>query len=295
MIPRGPIVAALIMIELAIAGEAVIALRGGQFAPPQAARLVVPTGSPTRIVEDGPHDVFDASGRPALSVDIGYADLTIITREASQIDVSVSASNAFGFFRATAPINARSDGEILHIATDGGPMWAIGDDRMVTVVVPPETRVTVVNAGDIKAIGLRAEASLKSIGHGSVTVDDYDAPTLVAASHGRISLDGVVAGRLDATSTDGRIEGSALHVRDGSVDSSGRVTLGFAAGSDTLVTAETNNGRVRLSGLATTATRVTGSGDSDDDSSAETIRLGAGDGHLTVHASDGNINLAQQG
>jgi hypothetical protein len=174
----------------------------------------------------------------------------------------------------------------------------MGDDRMVTVLVPPETQVTVVNAGDIKATGLRAEATLNSIGNGSVTVDDYDAAALhVSSSDGPIVLHQIVAPRLDATSSSDRIEGTALQVRDGIVESDGRVTLGFATGADTLVTAKASDGKIHLMGFDAAASGAPGrsSSDDDDDSSSQTVRVGSGDGRLEVHSSDGNITLDQEG
>ena len=298
MIPRSTIIAALLVIEVAILGEALVAVRAGQAAPSPGRGVVAQAAAGSRLVEGGPHQIFDAAAHPALTVDIGDADLTILTSKAAQIDVSVSASNAFGVFRATAPIAAREDGGTIRIAAGREHRWSMGDDRMVTVVVPAETRVTVVEAGDIKANGLRAEASFNSVGSGSVTVEDYDAPALhVAASNGRISLHEIVAARFDAASSNGRVEGTALQVHDGSVESDGPVTLGFATGADTLVTAEAKNGRVSVTGLPAAASAGTAhrDGDDDEDSSSQTVRFGAGTGHLDVHASDGNISLAQEG
>jgi hypothetical protein len=294
MVPRGTIIAALAVIELAIIGEGFVAIRGGSPAAGFARIAAEPTTA-APLEEGGAHRIFVAEGQPALTVDIGYADLTIITANAPVIDVSVRPSTAFGLLRATAPITTRDEDGTIRIATTGGTRWVIGDDRMVTVRVPPHTKVTVVKAGDILADGLRAPASLTSVGRGSVTVEDYNAPELqVAASNGHISLHGIDAERLDATSSNGRVDGTALRVRDGTVESDGRVTLEFAAGADSLVTAETNDGAVRLSGFpaAQSAPSET-SGDADDDASARTVRLGAGSGRLNVHASEGNINLTR--
>jgi len=296
MLTRGQVIAALLAAEVAIVCLAVASIFGGRlpasFMAPTEARA---TAGP-RLVEDGPHKIFDAGAHPALTVDIGYADLTIVARPAAPIDVSVSSSMAYGVLRVKSPIEARSDGETIHISTSGEPGWSIGDDRMVTVVVPPETKVTVVNAGDIRASGLRAEASFSAAGRGSVSVDDYDAPSLhIESPDGRISLHQVVAARLEANS-DGRVEGTALQLRDGSVESSGRVSLGFAPGTDTLVTAATDDGRVRLSGFAATAQAATAPPNRDeDDASSQSVRVGSGSGHLDVHSSDGNISLSQEG
>jgi DUF4097 and DUF4098 domain-containing protein YvlB len=107
-----------------------------------------------------------------------------------------------------------------------------------------------------------------------------------------------VATRIDASSDDGRVEGTGLQVHDGTIESSnGRVTLGFAPGTDTVVNAETSNGSVRVSGFASSAVPATHSSDDDDDDtpSARTVRIGAGTGRLDVHSSDGNITLNQEG
>jgi len=295
MISRGTIIAALFVVELAIIGEAFIAIRGDRAAPFGPSVEAQALSGP-HLVEDGPHEIFDAGAHPALTVDIGYADLTILTGKSSQIDVSLSGDTEFGMFRTKAPIAARQDGDTIRIATTSGHRWSMGDDRMVTVLVPPETRVTVVNAGDIRASGLRAEASFTSIGRGSVTVDDYDAPALqVSSSDGPIVLRRIVAPRLDATSSNDRVDGTALQVRDGTIESDGRVTLGFATGADTMVTAKTSDGKINVSGFSSDASGHPSSADDDEDASSQTVRVGPGDGRLDVHASDGNITLAQEG
>jgi hypothetical protein len=281
---RSTIIAALLLVELAIIGEAAVALRGGQSAPWAALGAGSDVASGTRLLEGGPHQIYDVGEHPALSVDIGNADLTILTGNASKIDVSVSPSSDFGIFRATAPIAARADGTTIRIATNHGRGWSVGDDRMVTIVVPANTQVTVVDAGDIKANGLRAEASITSVGQGSVTLDDYDAPALTIESNGRISMHQVAAARLDVTSHNDGVDGTALHVRDGSIESDDRVMLGFASGSDTLVTAEASDGRINVSGYNADASTT----------NEQTVRIGSGNGHLDVHSSDGNITLARE-
>jgi len=304
MIPRGPLIVVLIVVELAILGGMVRAVRGGSSVPwvathtdePQSTTLV-----PGQFVEGGRHQTFDTGAHPSLIVDIGYADLTILARAGSQMDAGVSKSEMFGVFRATAPITAQQDGNTVRIVKTHDDAFSIGDDRMVTVLVPPGTDVTVVNAGDIKVTGLRGNASIKGVGNGSVTVVDYAAPMLhVETSNGHISLQRVVTARLDADTSNGAIEGTGLQVHDGNVvTSNDHVSLGFAAGTDTLVTAETSNGTVRTAGFpASSATVTHGGGDDDDDDdgpSSQTLRIGAGTGRLDVHSSNGNIDLSQEG
>jgi hypothetical protein len=297
MIPRGPLIAVLIVIELAILGGMVRAVQGGAtpWTPPS---FQMGSSAGPDLVEDGPHRLFDVGEHPELAIDIGYADLTIVAGGPSQIDVSVSDSNDFGLMRDTSRITARQDGATVRIGKSGSKGFSIGDDRMVTVVVPPQTQVTVTNAGDIKVTGLRGVASINSVGNGHIIVDDYDGPSLnVSASNGRIELQRVIATRIDASSDDGRVEGTGLQVHDGTIESNnGRVTLGFAPGSDTVVNAETSNGSVRVSGFASAAAPAVHNSDDDDDTpSARTVRIGAGTGRLDVHSSDGNITLNQEG
>jgi DUF4097 and DUF4098 domain-containing protein YvlB len=121
-----------------------------------------------------------------------------------------------------------------------------------------------------------------------------------------LTLHDIVAPRFEATSSNGRVEGTALAVRDGRVESSnGRVTLGFSPRTDSTVTAATSNGKISLDGLtatsgaAATSSAKTSSDDDDDDDDdspqSQTVRIGAGSGRLDVHASNGNIKLSQEG
>ncbi|MGP6155971.1 MAG: DUF4097 family beta strand repeat-containing protein [Vulcanimicrobiaceae bacterium] len=301
MITRARLIAVLVVMEAAVVGGMVLAIRGdpAQWAA-QHTDAAVASGA--NLAEGRAHRTFEAGAHPALTVDIGYADLTIRAGDPSKFDVSVSKSAAYGIFRAKAPITARQEGDTIHIGTNSRHHWSIGDDRMVTVLVPPQTRVIVVNAGNIEANGLRAEASFNSIGSGgTVAIEDYDAPALhVAEAKGLISLRRVVADRVDAAIDDGRIEGTALRVRDGSVETrDGRVTLGFAPGADTLVTAQTSDGgMVRVAGSPAapsgkTASKSDDNADEVDDSTSRTVRIGNGDGRLDVHASDGDIEISQ--
>jgi hypothetical protein len=303
MIPRGPLIVVLIVVELAILGGMVRAVRGGVSVPSivQHDDRTPATLVPGQFVEGGASRTFQTGDHPVLIVDIGYADLTILARAGSQMDASVSKSEMFGVFRATAPITGQQDGRTLRIEKTHDDAFSIGDDRMVTVLVPPGTDVTVVNAGDIKVTGLRGNASIKGVGNGSVTVVDFDAPMLhVETSNGHISLHRIAAARLDAETSNGAIEGTGLQVHDGNVvTSNDHVDLGFVAGTDTLVTAETSNGTVRTAGFPTSSATATHAGSDDDDDddgpSSQTVRIGAGTGRLDVHSSNGDIDLSQEG
>jgi hypothetical protein len=138
---RVTIIGAILVAEFAIVGFAVAAIRGVEvplsFAPRYA---------DGHLIEDGPHQVFAVGAHPTLTVNIGYADLTIRASEAA-VDASVSSSTSYGMLNATAPITARRDGDSITIATAAEHGWSTGDNRMVTVLVPPRTAVTVLRAG----------------------------------------------------------------------------------------------------------------------------------------------------
>jgi hypothetical protein len=303
MVPRPTVIAVLIGVEVAIVAGMFGAVRGG-------------TDSAGAGVAAGSGWSFAAGPNPSVTVDIGHADLTIETRPGTQIAVNVVPGMEI---HSSGPISARDDGGTIRvIAADGaGASHFYVDDRNVHVIVPPATRVIVEQAGDIDAGGLRAAASFES-SHGNITVRDFrgqlsatssdgrleisdaDCPTLhVASSNGRVTLTRVTAAQIDASSDNGRVEGTALQLHDGHVSSSnGRVSLSFAGGADTTVSAASSNGRVHVSGFTAGPATTVEHGDEDDDSdssAATTVRVGAGNGRLSVHASNGSINLSQEG
>jgi hypothetical protein len=254
---------------------------------------------------------FATGPSPAVTIDIGHADLTIESRAGFQVTVAVVPGSEFN---SSGAISAQDEGGTIRIlaANRDSSAKMYMDERNVHVTVPPQTRVIVEQAGDISATGLRADASFDSpnggiaisdfrgeltatSSDGHVEVSDADCTTLRASSaNGRVVLHRVTAGRLEASSSNGRVEATALAVRDGSVSSSnGRVSLGFAAGADTTVTASAANGDVRVRGLQAVdgAPHSTSSSDDDNDGAAQTVRVGAGEGKLDVHASNGSIDL----
>ncbi len=255
--------------------------------------------TPAEATQTDPAWSFAAGAAPAVEVDIGHADLTIETRPGSRIEVSVAPGMEIS---SSGPIAAREDGGKVRItaANSGAAKQFYVDERNVHVTVPPATHVVVLRAGDISASGLRAAASFVS-DHGFIEISDADCSTLhVESANGRVVLTNVIAAQIDASSTNGRVEGRALQLRDGSVSSAnGRVSLQFAGGTDTTVNAEAGNGKVRVSGFAAAAAvpvqRADDEQNGGDTWSARTVRIGAGEGRLDVHASNGNIDLTQEG
>ena len=275
---RSTIIAALLVVELAIVGEVIATVRPSQSSSSPGQTTFLGTAFGSNLVEDGPHRVFSVGAHPVLIVDIGYADLTIVVSKTVRIDASLRASSDYGPFRSRAPIAARKDGATIHVMSNDQGRLSSGDDRMVTVVVPAATQVTVVSAGDIKAAGLRAETSIKSVGTGSVTLEDFRANALhVSTVNGDIVLDRISSGRLDVISRHGDIDATALLVRDGRVQTRDRITLRFAPGTNTLVSATTRDGSVSVSG--------------NDVPPSRQLRLGTGRGRLDVLSRSGDINL----
>jgi hypothetical protein len=296
VIQRGTLIAVLIGVEVALVAMMAQAISPGAQAPWHDAATNHPGSA-----EAGADYAFHTGPQPEVTVDIGYADLTVYQHSEAGITVNVTGHGWHGFGSPAPPITALQDGNTINVSAAEYSGFSFGDDRMVTIAVPPGTRLTVNNAGNIKATGLRAAASLKSVGNGTVWIEDFNGPSLdVSSSNGRLTLHNIVVRQLDAESSNGRVEVTGLQVRDGNIDSSnGRVTLGFAPGSDTTVTAETSNGHINVSGFAVTPAKVVKSGDDDDDdddsSAAKTIRVGAGSGRLGVHTSNGSIYLNQEG
>ena len=294
MVQRLPLIAALVILEFAIVGGMFIAIRGSGPVSWSFHRHVQHDADNGGGA--GSSYSFVTGSAPELTIDVGYADVAIVTQSAGRVDVTVPGDELPSFMGALAPITATADGDTVRIAAQEGHWSMFGDPRVVRITVPVATRVTIQNAGNISATGLRAEASFSSV-RGDISVDDFNAPALrLAASDGHMTLHAIVADLLEATSSNGRVEATGLQVRDGHVISSnGRITLGFRPGADTVVSAATSNGMIKVFGLDGGAAVRSGGDDDDDDANARTVRVGAGEGRLDVHASNGNINLSQEG
>lgn len=318
MVPRATAIAVLVGVEVALLYGMAVAVGGGVTLSP----VGFGGPSPAGVTAFTPL-TFAAGMSPKLAIDVGMADVTIDTHPQRQIDVSVSDSSRH--VGSTAPITARSDGDTIHIVSDQTDFWSfMGDSRVIHISAPPETAVGIVNAGNVTVTGLRADATIVSGAHfrsedgirvrdfqgrlsatadgGTIDISDAVSPDLtIDASNGRVTLTRVNAQKIDASSSNGRVEGTDLQLRDGRVSSSnGRVSLRFASGADTTVTAGAANGHIDVSGFgAAPAKFVKGGDDEDDDDddspSSETIRVGGGSGRLDVHASNGSIYLSQEG
>jgi hypothetical protein len=322
MVPRATLIAVLIGVEVALLVGMVNAVQGrgmswfpvGMTAPDTAAGPQ--SGRRPRAYQ------FPAGAHPLVIVDAAGVDVVVETQAIPRINVVMHEERSGPFTGTPQEISARDEGGTIHVTSDDVQQTHVFGREKLTlqIVAPPNTRITVTDAGDITLAGFRAATSLDSRdgaidvhdfrgdltasnSDGRIDVTDADCSTLqVSASNGRLVLTHVNAAQVDASSSNGRVIGTAVQLRDGRVSSSnGRVSLGFAAGADTTVTAATSNGRINVSGFADGPASLVKTGgddsDSDDDDApaAKTIRVGAGSGRLDVHTSNGSIDLSQEG
>ena len=324
MVPRSTLIAVLVGVEIALVISMVHAVQGrgfAWFAPgiPVADAGGVPASESGAARKPRSYQ-FAAGPNPAVVVDAAGVDVVVETQAVPQISVVMHESRSGPFFGTPQEIAARDDDGTIHVTSDDVKQTRVFGSEKLTlhIAAPPNTRISVSDAGDVTLAGFRAATSLDSrdgaidvhdfhgdltatTSEGRIDVSDADCSTLhVSSADGRVVLTRVRAAQIDASSSNGRVEGSGLALRDGTVASSnGRVSLGFAPGTDTTVTAGTSNGRVNVSGFTAVPAKYVrhGGGDDDDDDStaAKTVRIGAGSGKLDVHASNGSIDLNQEG
>jgi hypothetical protein len=320
MLPRTTLIAVLIGVEMALVFGMVVALGGGPHG--RIGRFGTPAGAASfRPPSTQAPSTFSAGGRPVLAVDVGMADVVIDAVEGSRIVVSVSDWHRH--MGSSAPIVARDDNGTIRVTANETDPWSfLGDSRTVHITAPPTTAVVITQAGNVAANGLRGDMTIHSsastrFGDGIVVRDfrgsltattsdgnldvlDADCTELhLRSSNGRVTLTRVTAQHIDATNSNGRLDGTGLRLRDGRVASSnGRVSLGFAPGADTTVTAASTNGHVNASGLSAAGATQNANSAVDEDGDplpAKAFRVGAGTGRLDVQSSNGSIDLTQEG
>jgi hypothetical protein len=300
MISRSVVIGALVVVELAIVGEAVRTFSG---AGPFKGNVAWASEAPAAPLDR----TFSAGEAPHVVIDVGSVDVEVRTASAADVHV-VETMHGAGFFGdRLVPVTTRqtADGVRIAQAPGGDVHFVLGMlERSVRLTVPSGARIEVLSAGDVTAEGLRAPLSAHSdngairvrdhrgdlaltTANGRIELHDVQGRTLAMTSHnGRIVLDRVGAERLDAGTGNGRVEATALRVVDGTVVSShGPVRLALAENSDATVTAHTANGRVHVRDLQA---------DDDETSSSErVVRLGGGRGRFDVTAANGSITLSE--
>lgn len=181
----------------------------------------------------------------------------------------------------------------------------------IDVQVPPNARLSIVHSSGADVTGLNANVAVHS-DDGHITVKQIRGNVALATLDGAIEADDVVANSFTASSNDGHIDATALHVVGSGANANlhtddGHITVAaeFAPGgnysiasldghvnvtlpstSDLGVTASTDDGRIVRDG------KTVADGDGPSNTS---FTLGAGSGHLHVSTNDGTIEFTTNG
>jgi hypothetical protein len=306
MISRSTLIGALVVAELGIVGIAGQAIAGGSGSsglPP-----------PPRIgfggaFDTGPaaanrlHQSFVAGLSPRVVIDVRDVDVVVQGDAGSTVRVDEALQRS-GFVTGQIPaLTAQQSLDVVKVTSTGenGLHIVLGSfQHELHITVPAMARVEFASAGRIDTAGLRTKL-LAHIPDGAITIRDHRGDVDVSTGEGRITMtdvqgsdiavntrDGriyltrVGADRINGSSSSGRIVGVDVRAVDGTLTTrDGRVVLSFTGNSDTVVSAHTGDGRVRVSGLTIT--------ESDDQRSV--ARIGSGRGHFEVSTLDGPITI----
>jgi hypothetical protein len=305
MISRSTLIGALVVVELAIVGMAARALGAGVPAGP----MVGGTGWGGHAVSQTDQSL-PTGPAPVVTIDVHDADVAIQAAPSMSVRVS-EAVHRWGWGGGTTSpsvkLSRTADGVRISAADadDGNVHFMMGGfNHDVTVFVPATAQVTVVSAGKVAATGMRApfvahvddgDITLAdqrsdvdvSTNDGDVELTDVEGGTVAATTNdGHLVLSRVSAETLRAHSDDGRVTATDLRAVDGTVTTNdGHVTIGFAAGSDTVVNLHTDDGGISING--TTAR------DDEVGNSSHTVRIGSGRGHFDVSSGSGDITINQ--
>ena len=305
---RLAIIAGLGVVELWIVGLMLRSVAGGHDAGALITSAQIGSASPAPA-RDGGARTIETGSAPDVVIDDEGATLTVTALTGASVAVRNRSEHGwFDHHEAPLRIEKTSGGvQILRAPGDAGIMFG-SPRRELDVVVPPQARLEVRNAGAMVVSGLRADAVLHS-DDGSVRVRDNRGDLRVSTDNGRIELSDVEASYVEAGSDDGRItfdrvradrvavstdngriEVQRSRLRGGKIQTdNGRVTLGLDPHSDVLISAKTESGKIS----AASPLIVTGSGEEDD--APATIRVGSGSGALDVASSDGSISIRSGG
>ncbi len=299
---RWAIIAGLGVVELWILGLIVRSIAGGHSAG------VMPGAAMSAPQPAGAMRTFQVGAAPSVVIDDEDALVNVTVRSGTTVLVDERVAHGWSHTQALS-VEQTADGVRISQASGGLGLMFGSPARRLDVVVPPQARLEVVNAGSTTLTGLRADARVHS-DDGSVTVTDHRGELVVttdngrielhdviaaaveaATDNGRISLDRVRADKVSVRSDSGRVEVSDSLLRAGKISTDdGRVELGLQAQSDVTVNAQTASGRVSAQAPLTIATAA-----GDDAEAPRTIRVGDGAGSLEVHSDSGSIDVRSAG
>lgn len=272
MISRSTLIGALVVAELAIVGIAGRSLGLRQGAPSWGPQPAAAATAPV-------HERFETGALPHVRIELNNAPVEIAASPGNVVEVVETRE---GRWDDASPIVAQRTADGVVVTEEGARHgWHFGfsgtRSRMVHVTVPAGARVEVSDDnGRVQATGLRAPLRVRT-SNGRITVADHRGDLHVESSNGRIELDRVAADTLTGETSNGRISGTGVQLRDGSLSTAnGSIAVEASAGSDATVEL---NGRGAMR---------------HDGQDARVIRLGEGRGRFTLESSNGSIRLTQK-
>ncbi|HEX3464691.1 MAG TPA: DUF4097 family beta strand repeat-containing protein [Candidatus Elarobacter sp.] len=299
MISRSTLIGALVVVELAIVGAAARAVAGDP-GPASPAPFGFGPGAP-RESSHRLDRTFATGLAPHVVIDVHDVDVTVRGENAVTVHASETLQRS-GYVSGDVPaLSAEQtpDGVRFSTPADHHVHVFIGHySHDLQLAVPAGARVDVVGGGVVDASGLRAKLIAHvpsgairvhdhrgdvdvSTGKGWITMNDVQGDDIAANTRdGRIYLTRVGGERLNAFSSSGRIVGVDVRAVNGALTTrDGRVILSFTGNSDATVTAHTEDGNVKVTGLTTS--------DTADDRAV--LHLGDGRGRFAVSTDSGPI------
>ncbi len=309
---RWAVIAGLGVVELWVVGLIVRSIAGGGHHAVEAAVPAAPAvyTSPAFTRADIDRTIL-TSNAPSVIIDAAGFALNVAVRAGRTVSVR-ELGRGHGWMRENEqPLDIRQSAggvTILRPGNDTDVMFFGSNERRLEVIVPPDARLDVRNAGATTVAGLRADATLHSE-DGSIMVSDHAGALHVTTDDGSIELVNVAGSAIEAGSHDGHItfdrvraDRVAVTAGDGSIDivrsllhggkiqtEDGRVALGIDPLSNVTISASSSSGEVN----AQTPLQATAGGDDDD--APKSIRIGDGYGRLDVGSDDGSISIRTSG
>jgi hypothetical protein len=323
---RASIVALLVAAELLIVGIAIYSLRAPHvWAAPssEAAKTFSP---------------IDAGSSPNVEVNDPQSRVVIGVSDDSRVHVIDEGSSGGWFFGGRsrpAPLRVQRTADGVTIERPDGssnPGFQIGwVDRRVEIDVPRDARIHVTGCSGAEVSGIAGDVAVRSqdgrirlndlsgavdagSDDGSVSATRVRGASLTMHSgDGRLTLEDVSVGTLDADTKDGSITArrlnvagsspkAVLHSDDGSIrfDASlagggsyefstndGSIHAALARGADLTIDASTGDGNVVVDGATASS--------EDGATSHRTVTLGSGSGKLRLSSGDGSIHILTNG
>lgn len=253
---------------------------------------------------------IEGGSSPSVVIDDDDAVLNVTVRAGTTIGVREQPLRGGWFHHGDPPLQIEKTADGVRIVREAGHLtFEIRSGRReLDVVVPPQARLDVRNAGATTVAGLRAAAMLHSddgpiaisdhVGdlrvtsdNGRVALRDVTAPSVsVTTDNGRVTLDRVEADRAAVSADNGRIDVMHSLLRGGKIQTdTGRIQLGLDARSDVTISAQTSSGKVVAESPFSLAPEAAATG------GAATIRIGNGAGRLEVGTDDGSITITAEG